>query len=76
MRPGQRLLVVGIWQRLHTTPHRLLVMRYDMDNMNDGSTNKVMTATQETNFETAYSHSQAPTVMDADVTRRQRNFPR
>jgi hypothetical protein len=30
-----------------------------MDNMNDGSTNKVMTATQETNFETAYSHSQA-----------------
>jgi hypothetical protein len=32
---------------------------FDMDNMNDGSTNKVMTATQETNFETAYSHSQA-----------------
>jgi hypothetical protein len=32
---------------------------FDMDNMVDGSTNKVMTATQETNFETAYSHSQA-----------------
>jgi hypothetical protein len=32
---------------------------FSMDNMNDGSTNKVMTATQETNFETAYSHSQA-----------------
>ena len=32
---------------------------FDMDNMVDGTTNKVMTATQETNFETAYTHSQA-----------------
>jgi hypothetical protein len=31
---------------------------FDMDNMADGSTNKYITGTQETHFETGYSHSQ------------------
>jgi hypothetical protein len=44
---------------------------FDMDNMNDGSTNKVMTATQETNFETAYSHSKPHMETLMQTTQRQ-----